>query len=231
MNQKPKPCKGTGKAIGQGCGIPKILHKFGLCPSCFKNWLFDTYEGSKYRESIQIRAKKEVQKQERKAFTQKKEENRSKAYFEKQLQTEINTIVRLIDAEKGCISCNHGWNSPFTRQAHAGHRISVGSNPTLRYNVFNIFKQCSICNNILSANEREYDKGIVKIYGPGMLDFIRSLPGRFDALHLSTDELKESILIARKIIKEIQSGKDFTRTEINQKIGIYKVRHEKVNSN
>ena len=221
LTPKPKKCKGSGKAIGYGCGVPQILHKFGLCPACFKSWVFDTPEGSKYRESIQIRAKKHVQIESKKEQAKKKEENRKKSYFEKQLETEVNTIVRLIDHDKGCISCTHGWESNFTRQGHAGHRLSVGSNPTLRYHLFNIFLQCSICNDILSANEREYDKGIVRIYGPGMLDFIKSLPGRFPSIHLSIDELKEKIIIARKIIKEIHSGKDFTRTEVNQKLGIY----------
>lgn len=221
MNPKPKRCKGTGKAIGQGCGTLQTIHKFGLCLACFKAWLFGTSEGKKFLESTQIRAKKQVQTESRKAFNKKKEEIRSKSYFEKQLQTEINTIVRLIDTDKGCISCSHGWGSPFTRQAHAGHRISVGSNPTLRYNVFNIFKQCSICNSILSANEREYDKGIVRIYGLEMLEYVKTIPAHFQSLHLSVEELKESISTARKIIKEIQSGKDFTRDEINQKIGIY----------
>ena len=221
LTPKPKKCKGSGKAIGYGCGVPQILHKFGLCPACFKNWVFDTPEGSKYRESIQIRAKKHVQIESKKEQAKKKDANRKKSYFEKQLETEVNTIVRLIDAEKGCISCSHGWDSDFTRQAHAGHHISVGSNPTLRYNMFNIWKQCSICNNHKHANDREYDKGIARIYGPGMLEYVNSLPGRFPSIHLSIDELKEKIIIARKIIKEIHSGKDFTRTEVNQKLGIY----------
>lgn len=225
MTPKAKPCKGTGKAIGCGCGIPQILHKFGLCLTCFKSWLFDTPEGSKYRESVQIRAKKQVQTETRKAWAQKKEESRNKTYFEKQLETEINAIVRLVDAEKGCISCSHGWGSPFTRQAHAGHRLSVGSNATLRFNMFNIFKQCYICNKEKHANDREYDKGLVKHYGPAMLEYVRILPAQFPSLHLSKEELKEAIQIARQIKKDILEGKDYTRQQINDKIGIYKMKH------
>lgn len=226
MTLKLKRCKGTGKAIGQGCGgLFVFLHKFGLCLSCFKGWLFGTPEGETYLKSIQISAKKDVQKQARKEHAEKKEESRNKTYFEKQLEHEVNAIVRLIDAEKGCISCSHGWETKFTRQAHAGHRISVGSNPTLRYNVFNIFKQCSICNDWKSANEREYDKGLIKHYGASMLEYVRIIPAQFPSLHLSKEELKEAIQIARQIKKDILEGKDYTRQQINDKIGIYKLKH------
>lgn len=224
-----KKCKGTGKATGQGCGDKKPIHKFGLCLACFKGWLFGTDEGKIYLNSIQIKARKDVQTQSKQAFKQKKEETRTKSYFEKILQGEINQIVRLIDADKGCISCDHGWHSKATRQFHAGHRISVGANDTLRFNVYNIYKQCSICNNFKSANEREYDKGLIKYYGLSMLEYVRILPVQFPSLHLSKEELKEAIIKARRIKKEILEGKDYTRQQINDQIGIYKRHHEEVN--
>ena len=116
------------------------------------------------------------EKQIKSKVKQQKESIKSKSYFEKLLQTEINSIVRLIDNDNGCISCDHGWTKEATRQFHAGHRLSVGSNPTLRFNLFNIYKQCSICNNWKSANEREYDKGIVNHYCIELLEYIKQLP-------------------------------------------------------
>lgn len=151
----------------------------------------------------------------------KKEASRSKSYFEGKLQTEINSIVRLIDIDKGCISCNHGWTEPATRQFHSGHRISIGSNSTLRFNMFNIWKQCSICNNYLSGNERAFDKGILKIYGEVTLDTIKSLTAKYEAINLSKEELKEKIEIVRNIKKDILLGKDYSREEINQRLNIY----------
>ena len=221
-----KKCKGTSKAIGQGCEFTKEIHKYGLCLTCFKGWVFGTPEGEKYLQSVQISAKKKVQTESKREQAQKKESTRKKSYFEKLLEHDINAIVRLIDADKGCISCDHGWHSKATRQFHAGHRISVGSNPTLRYNVFNIFKQCSICNDWKSANEREYDKGLIKHYGPAMLEYVRILSSQFPSLHLSIDELKEAIKKARRIKKEILEGKDYTRQQINDQIGIYKRQFE-----
>jgi len=146
---------------------------------------------------------------------------RSKSYFEKQLQTEINSIVRLIDNDKGCISCDHGWNNLDTRQWHSGHRFSIGSNSSLRFNVFNIYKQCSICNNWLSGNERKYDKGIIDHYCVELLDYIKQLPTEYKEIHLSIDDLKTAIIKAKQVKKEILSGIDYSRKEINDFIGIY----------
>lgn len=220
IQQKQKKCKGTGKAIGYGCGEIKLLQKFGLCPYCFKGWLFSN-DGLPYLNSIQLKAKKQTITNKSKQIKEQKESIKSKSYFEKLLQTEINSIVRLIDNDKGCISCDHGWNKEATRQFHAGHRLSVGSNPTLRFNLFNIYKQCSICNNWKSANEREYDKGIVNHYCIELLEYIKQLPDEFKELHLSINELKTAIEKARKVKKDILSGIDYTRHEINEKIGIY----------
>jgi len=158
----------------------------------------------------------------KKELREKKESIRTKNWYEKKLESEVNQIVRLIDNDKGCISCKCGWETSTERQFHAGHRKSVKSNPTIRFNVFNIYKQCSICNNWESANEREYDKGIIKYYGQEMLDDIEQLPAEFKEIHLSIDELKEAIDKSRILKKEILSGKDFTRKEINDLIGIYK---------
>lgn len=222
MESKKKKCKGTGRAKGHGCGVPSYVHKYGLCLNCFKEWLFGTDEGKKVLESTRIRAKKQSERNIKAENRKKKEEIRTKSYFEKKLQDEVNAIVRLIDTEKGCISCTHGWGGRITRQFHAGHRISVGSNPTLRYHFANIFKQCSICNNYLSSNEREYDKGILKHYGIENLEIVVALPAQYKAIHLSIPELKEKITIVRDLKKEILSGSDFTRRELNNRLGIYK---------
>lgn len=220
IQQKQKKCKGIGKAIGYGCGDSKYLHKFGLCQRCFKEWLFSN-DGLPYLSSTQIRAKKYVQKKQRKEQQEKKESIRKKSWYEKNLESEVNEIIRLIDNDKGCISCKCGWETTTKRQFHAGHRKSVKSNPTIRYHMFNIFKQCSICNNWESANEREYDKGIIRHYGQEILDLNEQLASQYKELHLSIDELKQAIINARKVKKDILLGIDYTRIEINQRIGIY----------
>ena len=115
----------------------------GLCLMCFKDWLFNSPEGKEYIKSISIKTTNKAIKTEKKAIKQRKKDIKQKSYYEKKLQSIINSIVRLIDIDKGCISCEHGWDGNWTRQRHAGHRLSVGAFPELRYNLLDIFVHSS----------------------------------------------------------------------------------------
>ena len=218
-----KKCKPTGKAKNfKSCSTVKTIFRFGMCQDCFKKWLYSTKEGMDYIKSVSLKAKKDVKKEKLKELREEKKSIRNKSYYEKKLEAEINEIVRLIDVDKGCISCEHGWDGKWTRQRHAGHRLSVGSFPAIRYNLFNIYLQCSLDNKYKSGNEREYDKGLIKHYGDKYLEKVMSLKSKYPELHLQVFELEEAIKRAREIKKEILSGKDFTREEINNYINIYK---------
>jgi hypothetical protein len=218
-----KKCKGIGKAFGyNSCGNVTVYRKYGLCPHCLADWISETENGKEYLKSLQITSKNRLLKKEKFEFRQKKEAIKSKSYFEKQLEKEVNKIVRLTDFSKGCISCEHGHIEPFTRKADAGHYISVGSNPTLRFNFDNIHKQCSICNTHLSANITGYQNGITKRYGEEYLVYIKLLPVQYKLINLSISELKEATIAAKNIVKQIENGKDFTRKELNRIMNIYK---------
>lgn len=219
-----KKCKGTGKAKGSGCGENKNIHKYGLCLDCFKNWVFGTPEGQQYFRMATLQGRKRAENENKKEKSKKKKEEKEavekKSELEKKLQKEFNSIIRIIDTGKGCISCRHGWRVKWTRQGHAGHWLSVGSNPQLRYNFNNCYLQCSICNNHKSSNSREYDKGIKRHYGQETLDKMQGLK-KIKELHLTKEELRDFIVKIRDIKKEIMSGNDFSRDELNQKLGIY----------
>ena len=139
------------------------------------------------------------------------------------LQKEVNKIVRLIDIEKGCISCSHGWTEPFTRKADAGHFHSIGSNASLRFNLYNIFKQCSICNTHLSGNIKGYRNGLIDHYDFYILDHVETeIVEKYQYIKLSIDDLKECIKKARQIIRDIEKGRDYSRSKVNEVLGIYK---------
>ncbi|MBN1969603.1 MAG: recombination protein NinG [Candidatus Delongbacteria bacterium] len=219
---KKSICKGTGKKKGFGCGTQytKTTSLYGnLCNKCYIEWLKQADKDSvnKYInyavKQSNIRRKKEDKDRKKDLLT--------KSELEGKLQDMINKIVRLIDADKGCISCSHGWETKFTRQRHAGHRHSVGSNHSLRFNLFNEYVQCSICNNYLSGNEREYDKGLLKHYGQESLDILEREKLKYKDIKLTRGDLEGSIIMARKIVKELLSGCDYSRSEINYMIGIY----------
>ena len=55
-----------------------------------------------------------------------------------------------------------------------------------------------------------------------MLEYIQELPSKYKELHLSINDLKQAIINARSVKKEIFSGVDYSREEINLILGIYK---------
>ena len=211
-----RKCKGTGKAKDNGCGERHTIFRYGLCKGCFAKWLYTTKEGGELLTRCTLKSKKKIEKANRTELKKERESVKTLSEFKKELQSKINKIIRLIDSEKGCISCEHGWDSEFTRQAQAGHRLSVGSHPTLRYMFFNIYKQCSICNNFKSGNERGYDKGIIKFYGEEYLENIKELSLKIKEVHYSKEDIKELIEKANKVLSDIYKGKDYTREELMQ---------------
>ena len=219
--KKPKKCKGYSQAKGRGCGDKKYIYRYGLCRDCFIAWCMETVEGQVYFKKNSLIQHKKLKTEKRKENKKKKQAVKTKSEYEKILEKEVNAIVRLIDFELGCISCNHGWKEIWHRRKCACHRLSVGSHPELRYNFFNIFMGCPICNSWKGGNEREYDKGLIAHHGIDVLKEAKSLTARFKSLHLSKEDLKEKIVIARKIKKEILNGKDYTRTQLNNTLKIY----------
>jgi hypothetical protein len=225
-----KPCKGYKDTAGYGCSKPITIHTSGLCDTCLNKWKIDQIKqgNTKVLSSITRKAKIEVNKvvkEKKKEQTQLKMEQKQaikkKSEYLKELQTIVNRIVRIIDTGKGCVSCDHGWRDKWTRQQHAGHRLSVGSCPELRFNFLNIYLQCSICNNWKSGNEREYDKGLLKHYDRKQLEIVQNLRLKYPSLHITIEELKEAIKRGKGVEKEILSGKSYTRNELNNKLGIY----------
>jgi hypothetical protein len=72
----------------------------------------------------------------------------------REAQAAVNALVRYRDREDGCISCDRPADWPG--QWHASHFKSVGSSPALRFDLANIHKSCSICNNHMSGNIGSY---------------------------------------------------------------------------
>ena len=82
----------------------------------------------------------------------------------------VNKYVRLRDKNLGCISCNKP--ASWSGQWHASHYKSVGANSALRFNLYNINKSCSVCNNYLSGAIGEYRNGLIEKYGIEKLEWL-----------------------------------------------------------
>lgn len=144
--------------------------------------------------------------------------------FEKDLQTEINIICRLLDTGLPCISCGK-YGKP-----QAGHYHSRGANTTLRFNLHNLHIQDYRCNVELSANITGYNLGLIDWYSKSYQDYVEyKLPLEFPLLKWTKNDLILWTATARALKKEISklefplSAEDriFYRNYYNEKIGIY----------
>lgn len=175
------------------------------------------------RYKVKLNKSKEWQKEKRTLKTALK----TLTDWNNDLQKEINLIVRLIDKGHPCISSQRNLG----KSPDAGHLYSRGSNPQIRFHLFNIFAQSVHDNQYKSGNSLEFINGIELTFGAEIKDYCFSLKGLKET-KLTVDELKEKISIARSIVKWLKlQDRMFTtteridlRTEFNKQLGIYYVK-------
>lgn len=113
-----------------------------------------------------------------------REKLKTKSEWMREAQSAINSYVRVRDSELGCISCDKpsSWNG----QWHASHFKSTGANSFLRFNLWNIHKACSICNNHLSGNIGEYSKRLPEKIGNERFEYLDTAPkiGKYSVEYL-----------------------------------------------
>jgi len=168
-----------------------------------------------------------AQKEQREWRVEKKtlkEKLKTLSEYIKDLQIEINTIVRLIDKGHPCIA-----TGSYNGKVNAGHYIGTLANPTIRFHLENIWLQSEHSNTWKSGDTIRYQTGIIALYGKEYLDYMNSLQS-IKPIKLTIEELKEKISISRGIIKWLKlQERKFTiaervelRNKFNKEIGIYK---------
>lgn len=110
-------------------------------------------------------------KREAKEHRERKIKARPRAQWLRDAQSAVNAYVRARDAHLGCVSCDKppSWNG----QWHASHFRSVGAASSIRFNLWNIHKACSVCNNWLSGNLAEYEPRLRAKIGDEKVDWLR----------------------------------------------------------
>jgi hypothetical protein len=145
--------------------------------------------------------------------------------YEKDLQTEINKMIRLIDGGLRCISCGN------MKKHQAGHYHSRSKNTTIRFNLHNLHIQDFYCNVELSANITGYNLGLINWYGKEYQDYVEyKLPLEFPLLKWTKNDLILWTAQARTYVKELEKlekplsvdDRLFWRNYYNDKLGIYK---------
>lgn len=145
--------------------------------------------------------------------------------WSKELQIEVNTIVRLIDKGSVCVSSLKPLNDKYD----AGHRFSTAAWPSIRFNLFNIHAQSVNQNQYLSGNPDGYDHGLSCIYGDKYLKEVHGLKTKYPILKLSIPELIHAKARAKKIVKGLKElNATFTpeqrielRRKYNKILGLY----------
>lgn len=222
METKQKQCKGLGNAKDYGCGNLSYKRTLGLCDSC----LYDFYTKSEIGKIIFEKRKLKVKSVKDKAFkSDLKEKIKTLSDYAKELQKEVNTIVRLIDKSSQCISTL----KPLNEKYDAGHFYSVGSNPSIRFHLDNIHAQSVYANQYLSGDQMNYINGLSYVYGDEYKDYVLSLKSSLKTLKMNKEDYKDKIKISKEIVKELKSENEiydikqrlFLRASYNQKLGIY----------
>ena len=128
--------------------------------------------------------KQVAQVKERKADAVKRDKLKSKAQWAREAQTAFNNFIRLRDDDLPCISCGRHHQGQY----HAGHYLSVGARPELRFNETNVHKQCSPCNTHLSGNAVLYRAALAHKIGVFGVEW---LEGPHDPCKHTIDDLKQ----------------------------------------
>lgn len=136
-------------------------------------------------------AQQKVEKAKAAALRKEAREHRAKLADSKPLQhwlklTEdvVNHYIQTRDKGNPCISCG----TYRTVQWEAGHYLSVGARPELRYEPRNINLQCHHCNHYKSGNQAAYRIGLVEKIGEAA---VQELEGPHLTAHYTREALAE----------------------------------------
>lgn len=146
--------------------------------------------------------------------------------YKKDLEFEINAIVRLIDKGHDCTS---GGFKGGAYKVHAGHLYSVGAFPSIRFNLLNIYCQSEHDNLHLHGNGAIYKERIAEIFGKEIAEEVEQIKVKYSELKASIPEVKEAIQISKQIKKALTTQNEIFSTEerislrrtYNKMIGLY----------
>ncbi len=166
---KGRKCKTKGC---ENIFVPYHYTLQNLCVDCLVK------KGRKIAE----RSAKAKEKAERQQVRERKAKLKTRSDWIREVQTLVNRWIRMRDAGLGCISCG-----THNGKMNAGHFLSTGARPDLRFDVMNINTQCERCNSYLSGNQAAYRIALIAKIGLAEVD---RLEGPATLKQLPIDELK-----------------------------------------
>ncbi len=175
---------------------PTKQHKCRICKSLYQKRSMTHIACSS--ECAMESAKRKREKLQKRDLKLAKERLKPRSRWLTEAQTAFNTWVRARDQHLSCISCGTTNQIKY----NAGHYLSVGAHPELRFNELNVHKQCEKCNSYLSGNIVAYrPKLIEKIGLPG----VEYLEGKHEPKKYTIGELKEIKAFYKEKLKLINN--------------------------
>lgn len=176
LSGRPKKCKECGKLF-----VPGRLFQIWCGPDC----------------AVEL-AKKIRGKEKKNELKQKREAIKRRSEWEAEAQAEFNKFIRERDHDNPCICCgSFGEDENWLTGGKwdAGHFLSVGAHPELRFVEDNCHKQLKSCNAGSSKYARKgrtvsagYEIGIVAKIGQERVDWLK---GPHEQKKHTIEELKE----------------------------------------
>lgn len=143
-------------------------------------------------------------KEDRKILRVKKERLKTRSDWIKEVQIVFNKYIRLRDIGCDCISCDSILVPEMVGGGYdAGHYLSRGAKPHLRFDERNCHGQCKRCNRYLSGNVPNYRERLIARIG---LEAVEALEADNTPRHYTIDDLKALKAHYQAKIKEMEKA-------------------------
>lgn len=151
------------------------------------------------------KSKKKSDREDKKRMALRKESLKTIPTLTREAQAAFNAYIRYRDADKPCISCGCvlGGNSSTGGDFDAGHYLSRGAHPELRFNEDNCHGQCKRCNRYMSGNVANFRLGLIERIG---LARVERLEGNHYLKKRTADGLREIKALYKEKLKELKSA-------------------------
>jgi hypothetical protein len=116
----------------------------------------------------------------------------------KEAQTIFNKFIRLRDNGLPCISCGQKINGV----KHASHYLSSGGHSAVRFHEDNVWVSCYKCNVMLSGNQIQYRRSLIKKIGVERVEWLEENGSKVKKWTI--DELKEIIKKYKTKVRELE---------------------------
>ena len=175
-----------------------------------------------HARSLQDKARAAKEKRARQEHRKRKQALKSRSEWLKDAQAIFNKYIRLRDAGQPCISCSRPeWEVEASSQVgaiggawDAGHYLTRGAFPELRFEELNTHRQCKRCNagsgrfsSINRTVAERYRENLIKKIG---IEKVEWLEGPHEPLKLSIEEIKELIAEYKAKVKKLLANQKET---------------------